>query len=315
MKYLKKFNEAVDEKSIEQMKKDFAERAQKSILDSLKVEKNDILYYFSEFTDEYLYEYNRAIPFSGVNIIGMNIHFPIIKSLVMADFIEIVYVFWQPNTVAGFGMDHYIEWGLELAKFKKCLEQFKVSEENLVEVKKPQVEPNPKKIMLNFSKSLPSELKTQLKKELEEIAQKEKAQRAREYELAIENESDEEEINLHGLEDYQIDKAIETISEKFEADLAESIEDYLIDNSGLYPWVDNLDQYLIEIDFELVSVLRVTNASVNRILKIELTPLLEGSEIDPPLPELGTIYYNYDTREYKTTAGEIGLSEVNWRQI
>lgn len=113
MKYLRKFNES---------KTDSEEEFLKKIHNNIKYENDDILYYFSEFTDEYEYEYNCEY-----NIFNSDIIHRVFK-LGRKDIpLNITFI----KKISNNPIDEYIKFGESLKKYKICLNQFKTTEDDI----------------------------------------------------------------------------------------------------------------------------------------------------------------------------------------
>jgi hypothetical protein len=117
MKYLKRYNESANnpETILKQMLKD-----------SVGYTDDDILYYFSEFTDEYEWEY--------VNTLNLDSHRGYSWSVqdILRDggpHIKITFKKEYPENLSL--IERTIQFGKELEKFNNCYQQFKEFEENI----------------------------------------------------------------------------------------------------------------------------------------------------------------------------------------
>lgn len=119
MKHLKRFNESVDN----------TESLKEKLKDKVKYTPEDILYYFSEFTDEYEWEYEFILNLNSHRGYGWSIN-DLIK-----DGGPHVTIKFTKQYPASLGLiERTIQFGKELEKFNNCFHQFKALEEDIIDV-------------------------------------------------------------------------------------------------------------------------------------------------------------------------------------
>lgn len=134
----------------------------------------DILYYFSEFTDQYEYEYsvnrigNGRDDISNINYYEYNFGFesPLKKFLPQPKDLDnefsIKYLIWNNKVL----IESLTQFDQELNSFNICLHQFQNHEENIIDLKvKVDCFANRSKIIINFKKVISTDIINQYQSE------------------------------------------------------------------------------------------------------------------------------------------------------
>lgn len=154
MKYLKKFNESNE---------NIIDRFNQWVEENLNYTSEDVLYYFSEFTDEFEYEYEiERFPLS----INQNYFSSILKN----GFIEFNFTFTKSINLKDSldKLDQHINFGEEVKSFKIYLTQFKNLEEDVKDIDIDlglYSNDDYSEIKVIFKKLIPTEILNQFKKE------------------------------------------------------------------------------------------------------------------------------------------------------
>lgn len=259
MKYLKKFNESIKNESVYYR---FNNWIKENITDE------DILYYFSEFTDEFEWEYRVIHSIDDINYKNK------IDSFIKNGYVEFEFFFITSidfkSNASGF-----IKLGEELKSFHICLNQFKNQEEDIKDmVDKVSIVASPKgervRIVIRFKKLIPNDIITKFHKELEEEKYK------------VNRGSNDE---RYGITDDDINDVISSID-------GMGFTDDIYDILGSLGY--DVDDIEVNYEFDYVGL----NSNDERIISILPLILINGVVNDEVSEKVSNIFFNFDQDEF-----------------